>query len=60
MFPLIIMLLFIIKIAYWNYDNYSDLRKRFKGYRNVVPKPFEIKNITLLCMVHLILVKQIL
>ena len=43
MFPLIIMLLFIIIIAYWNYDNYSDLRKRFKGYRNVVPEPLEIK-----------------
>ena len=43
MFLLIIMLLFIIIIAYWNYDNYSDLRRRFKGYRNVVPEPFEIK-----------------
>ena len=47
-FPLFIMLLFIIIIAYWNYDNYSDLRKRFKGYRNVVPEPFEIKNITII------------
>ena len=36
------MIPFII-IAYWNYDNYSDLRKRFKGYRNVLPEPFEIK-----------------
>ena len=43
MFPLIIMLIFKIIIAYWNYDKYSDLRKRFKGYRNVVPEPFEIK-----------------
>ena len=42
-FPLFIMLILIIKIAYWNYDKYSDLRKRFKGYRNIVPKPFEIK-----------------
>ena len=42
-FPLFIMLLFINIIAHWNYDNYSDLRKRFKGYRNVVPEPFEIK-----------------
>ena len=42
-FPLFIMLLFIFIISYWNYDNYSDLRKRFKGYRNVVPEPFEIK-----------------
>ena len=42
-FPLFIMLLFIIIIAYWNCDNYSDLRKRFKGHRNVVPEPFEIK-----------------
>ena len=51
------MLLFIIIIAYLNSDNYSDLRKRFKGHSYVVPEPFEIKNITLLFMVHLILVK---
>ena len=43
MFLLIIILLFIILIAYWNYDKYSDLRKRFKGYRNVVPESFKIK-----------------
>ena len=42
-FPLFIILVFIIVIAYWNYDKYSDLRKRFKGYRNLVPEPFEIK-----------------
>ena len=42
-FPLFIMLILIIIIAYWNYDKYSDLRKRFKGYRNVLPEPFEIK-----------------
>ena len=42
-FPLFIMLLIIIINAYWNYDNYSDLRKRFKRYRNVAPEPFEIK-----------------
>ena len=43
MFPLFIMLILIIIIVYWNYDKYSDLRKRFKGYRNIVPEPFEIK-----------------
>ena len=32
-FPFFIMLILIIVIAYWNYDKYSDLRKRFKGYR---------------------------
>ena len=42
-FPLFFILLFFILIAYWNYDIYSDLRKRFKGYRKVVPEPFEIK-----------------
>ena len=42
-FPLFIILLYIIIIAYRNYDNYSDLRKRLKGYKNVVPEPFEIK-----------------
>ena len=42
-FPLIIMLKFIIIIAYWSHDKYSDLRKRFRGYRNVVPEPFEMK-----------------
>ena len=42
-FPLFIMLILIIIIVYWNYDKYSDLRKRFKGYRNIVPEPFEIK-----------------
>ena len=42
-FPLFIMLLFMIIIAYWNYDNCSDLRKRFKGYRNIVPEPFEMR-----------------
>ena len=43
MFPLFIMLIFFIIFAYWKYDNYSELKKRFKGYRNVVPEPFEIK-----------------
>ena len=42
-FPLFIILVFIIIIVYWNYDKYSDLRKRFKGYRTNVPEPFEIK-----------------
>ena len=42
-FTLFIILVFIIVIAYWNYDKYSDSRKRFKGYRNIVPEPFEIK-----------------
>ena len=42
-FPLFIILVFIIIIAYWNYDKYSDLRKRFKGYRNIVAEPFETK-----------------
>ena len=37
------MLLFVIIIAYWNSDNYFDLGRRFKGDRNVVPEPFEIK-----------------
>ena len=36
-------MVFIIVIAYWNYDKYSDLRKRFKEYRNIVPEPFETK-----------------
>ena len=44
MFPLYIFLILIIIIFYWNYDKYSDLRKRFKGYRNIVPEPFEMKN----------------
>ena len=35
---LFIMLIFIIIFAYWNYDNYAELRKRFKGYRKVVPE----------------------
>ena len=43
MFQLIVILLFIILIAYWNYDQYSDRRKRFNGYKNVVPEPFEMK-----------------
>ena len=42
-FPFFIVLVFIIIIVYWNYDKYSDLRKRFKGYRIIVPEPFEIK-----------------
>ena len=42
-FPLFIMLILIFIIAYWNYVKYSDLRKRFEGYRNVLPEPFEIK-----------------
>ena len=59
-FPLFIILVFIIVIADWNYDKYSDLRKRFKGYRNVLPEPFEIKKHKIsLIMVHLILVKQL-
>ena len=42
-FPLFIMIILIFIIVYWNYDKYSDLRKIFKGYRNVVPEPFEMK-----------------
>ena len=42
-FPLIIMLLFFIINVYWNYDKYSDSRKRFKGYRNIVLEAFEMK-----------------
>ena len=42
-FPLFIMFILIIIIVYWNYDKYSDLRRRFKGYRNIVPEPFEMK-----------------
>ena len=42
-FLLFVILLLIILIAYWNYDKYSDLRKRFKGYKNVVAEPFETK-----------------
>ena len=42
-FPLFIILVIIIVIAHWNYDKYSDLKKRFKGYRNIIPEPFEVK-----------------
>ena len=42
-FPLFIIMIFIIIIAYWNYDNCSGLKKRFKGYRNVIPERFETK-----------------
>ena len=42
--PILIKLLFIILIAYWNHDQYSDIRKRFSWYTNVAPKPFEMKN----------------
>ena len=41
-FPLSIMLLFIIIIAYLNFDKFFYLRKRFKEFRNVVPEPFEM------------------
>ena len=40
---LICMLLFLISIAYLNYDQYSDIMKRFNGYKNDVSKPFETK-----------------
>ena len=43
--PLLILLIFAILIADWNYDHYADQRKRFKGYRNVVTEPFIMKNI---------------
>ena len=42
-FPLFIILIFIIIIAYWIYVKHFDLRKRFKGYRNVIPELFETK-----------------
>ena len=42
-YPLLLVLIFLILIVYWTYDKHSDLRKRFKGYRNVAPEPFEIK-----------------
>ena len=41
--PLHIMLIFIILISYYYFDPYSDIRKRFRGYRNIVPEPFEKK-----------------
>ena len=41
--PLTFMLLFIIIIAYWNYDQYGDQRKRFKEHRNIAPELFELK-----------------
>ena len=58
-FPLVNMLLFIILIAYWNYDQYSDIRKRFKGYKNVFPEPIGMKKQNFfLLMDHLISAKQ--
>ena len=39
-FPPLIMLLFIILIAFWNYDHYSDIRKSLRGCENVAPEPF--------------------
>ena len=42
-FPLFIMLLFIILIAYWIYDHFCDIRNRFNGYKNVSPEPIESK-----------------
>ena len=36
------MLLFIILITYWKYDQYADVRKRFRGYKNITPEPFEM------------------
>ena len=57
-FPHIIILLFNILIGYWNYYQYSERRKRFNGYKNVVPEPFERKRKTLLFMVQLTLVKH--
>ena len=44
-FPLFIMIILIIIIVNWNYDKYSDLKKSFKGYRNIVPEPFEMKKL---------------
>ena len=41
--PLMIKLLFIILISYWNYYKNPDLRKKFKAYRIVVPEPFLMK-----------------
>ena len=46
--PLYIMLVFVFIIAYWNFDKYSDLRKRFKGYMNVLTEPFEMKKLNLI------------
>ena len=42
-FPLLIMLIFIILISYYYYGPFSDIRKRFRGYRNIVPEKFEMK-----------------
>ena len=28
--------------CYWNYDPFADLRKRFKGYKNIITEPYEM------------------
>ena len=37
------MLIFITLLSYYYYDSYSDIRKRFRWYRNTVPEEFEMK-----------------
>ena len=41
--PLLILLLFFILLAYWNFDQYAYQRKRLMGYRNFAPEPFKMK-----------------
>ena len=39
---LVIVVVFILLIAYWNYDLDADPRKRFKGYENIIAEPYEM------------------
>ena len=41
--PLMITLLFFIITSYWNYDKFSEVRKKIKVIRKVVPEPFVVK-----------------
>ena len=41
--PLVITIIFILLIAYWNYDPYVDLSKRTKGYKYIIPEPYEMQ-----------------
>ena len=44
LFPVLIMLIFFILMSFYYYDPYSDIRKRFRGHMNIVPKEFEMKS----------------
>ena len=39
---LVVIVVFFMLTAYWIYNRFSEHRKRFGGYKKVIPEPYEM------------------